>query len=425
VHFLVKKSRLVGEIQIPPSKSHTIRAAVIAALAEGTSIIKAPLVSDDTKACFRALRQMGAEISEHPDHWIVKGFNGVPKAPENVINIDNSGTSLRLLTSVAALAEGTIELDGDESIRKRPIQPLLQCLNDLGASQAESLKGNGCAPIVVKGRMKGGVTFVEATTSQYLSSILIAAPLLQETSDITATILNERPYVDITIFWLQQQGIEVEEKAGNRFIVPGGQRYHSFDKAVPADFSSATFPLVAALITDGSDVLIKGLDMSDPQGDKKIFDMVQQMGAKVSIEEEGIRVQSSSLKGIEIDLNEMPDALPAMAVLGCFAKGETRLVNTPQARIKETDRIKVMHDELKKMGADIEELEDGLIIRESQLTGTLVEGHHDHRIVMALSLAGMNATGQTEVTTAKSVAVTFPTFFTGMRNLGADLERRS
>ncbi len=425
MHFLAKKSSLVGEIQIPPSKSHTIRAAVIAALADGTSIIKAPLISDDTKACFRALRQMGAEISEYPDHWVVKGFNGVPNAPEDAINVDNSGTSLRLLTSVAALAEGTITLDGDASIRTRPIEPLLGCLNDLGALQAQSLKGNGCAPIVVQGKMKGGITSVEATTSQYLSSLLIAAPLLEETSDITATVLNERPYVDITLFWLAQQGIEVEEKEGNRFIVPGRQRYRAFEKAVPADFSSATFPLVAALISSDSDVLIKGLDMNDPQGDKKLFEIVQQMGAKVSIEEEGIRVQSSSLKGIEIDLNEMPDALPAMAVLGCFAKGETRLVNTPQARIKETDRIKVMHDELKKMGADIEELEDGLIIRESKLTGALVEGHHDHRIVMALSLAGMNATGQTEITTASSVAVTFPTFLVGMRNLGANLERTS
>jgi 3-phosphoshikimate 1-carboxyvinyltransferase len=419
--FKVSKSTLKGDILVPPSKSHTIRAAVIAGLAKGESVITSPLNSADTQACLDALKMLGAEVSQEEKSWKIKGFGGFPLIPEAPVDIKNSGTSLSFLTSVAALGGGEIELTGDESIRKRPIQPLLKALMNLGALKAESKEGNGCAPVVVQGRLAGGTTEVEGSTSQFISSLLIAAPLLRKSSDIKVTRLNERPYMDMTLYWLKKLGIEIQKRGPNRFFIPANQAYYSFATAIPSDFSSATFPLVAALMTEGSEAVLKGLDMSDPQGDKQLLDILKEMGGSVEKEADGVRVKASKLEGMEIDLNAMPDALPAMAVLGCVAEGETHLVNVPQARIKETDRIKVMAEELKKMGARIEEKPDGLIIQEGKLTGAQVNGHGDHRVVMALALAGLIAEGETEIDTAESVSVTYPGFQESFAALGAQI----
>lgn len=421
MNFKVTPSSLKGDIQVPPSKSHTIRAAVIGGLAKGESIITQPLVSEDTMACVEALKLLGAEVSIEDKTWKIKGFGGCPIIPESVVDIKNSGTSLSFLTSVAALGGSEIELTGDESIRKRPISHLLKSLLHLGALKAESKEGNGCAPVVVQGRLSGGTTVVEGISSQFISSLLIVAPLLRKSSDIKVTRLNERPYMEMTVYWLRKMGIEFSKKGPNRFYFPANQSYYSFASAIPADFSSATFPLVAALMVPDSDVLIKGLDMNDPQGDKQLFEIMKEMGGSVEKEEAGVRVKTSKLEGMEIDLNAMPDALPALAVLGCVAEGETHLVNVSQARIKETDRIKVMASELKKMGAKIEEKPDGLIVHQSKLTGAVVDGHGDHRVAMALALAGLIAEGETVVSTAESAAVTYPGFRESFEALGANI----
>ena len=227
----------------------------------------------------------------------------------------------------------------------------------------------------------------------------------------------------MTLDWLDQQQIHYECEGWEVFKVKGRQSYHPFEKRVPGDFSSATFPLCAAAITP-SRLLLKGLDMSDTQGDKEVVTMLKSMGADIQTSEGGILVASNELTGCELDLNNTPDALPALAVVGCFAKGETVLKNVAQARIKETDRIKVMATELSKMGADIEEMKDGLIIRQSELKGTKVHGYHDHRVVMALSLAGMMAKGETEIDSAESVDITFPGYVGNMCRLGARMELR-
>ncbi|MBI4752878.1 3-phosphoshikimate 1-carboxyvinyltransferase, partial [Candidatus Desantisbacteria bacterium] len=201
------------------------------------------------------------------------------------------------------------------------------------------------------------------------------------------------------------------------FHIKGGQKYHSFKKRMPGDFSSATFFLCAGAIIL-SDILLMGLDMKDSQGDKAVVDMLSHMGAEIDIEPEGIRIKNKQLHGAEFDLKDTPDALPAMAVAGCFAQGVTRLVNVPQARPKETDRIKVMCQELSKMGANIRELPDGLEIKESFLCGANVHGHGDHRVVMALAVAGLAAKGQTIIDTAESMQITFPDFAQLMQKIG-------
>jgi len=226
----------------------------------------------------------------------------------------------------------------------------------------------------------------------------------------------------MTLKWLDEQGIEYEASEDmTRFKVSGNQKYKSFEKTIPADWSSATFPLVGAAITQ-SNVLLKGLDINDVQGDKAIIDYMKKMGADISIEEVGIRIKGKEIQGLELDINNTPDALPALSVLGCFANGTTTLKNVAQARIKETDRIKAMTEELSRLGADIKEREEGLIVHKNTLTGNKVRGRNDHRIVMALSLAGLIAEGKTEITTAECIDITFPTYIKSMKALGAKME---
>jgi 3-phosphoshikimate 1-carboxyvinyltransferase len=421
--LIVRPSQLKGEIQIPASKSHTIRALCIASLAAGESRIVHPLESADTTACVQACRNLGATVDATGPVWRVKGFNGKPRPTGGPIDVMNSGTTLRLTASMAALADATTRFDGDHQIRQRPMQSLLDALNNLGAHCATG-KGNGCCPLTVKGPVRGGATAVSGVTSQFLSSLLISAPLMPQDTEITVEKLNEKPYVEMTLGWLERRGIRVRHDAAfTRFLVEGRRRYTAFQERIPGDFSSATFPLCAAAIT-GSEILALGLDMNDLQGDKKVVSLLGSMGAETVLENEGIRIRGGRLEGRELDLNAIPDALPALAVVGCCAAGATVLKNVPQARLKETDRIAVMARELAKMGARIQELPAGLVIEQSRLQGCAVDGHHDHRVVMALSLAGLAAAGATVIETAEAMAVTFPDYVELMQKLGADMTLR-
>jgi 3-phosphoshikimate 1-carboxyvinyltransferase len=407
---------------IPGSKSHTIRAVAIASLATSESRIEAPLDAGDARSAVRAFTALGAKIECRPDAWVVEGTGGELHAPDDVIDVANSGTTLNVaLGSAALVRKGLTCFTGDQQIRRRPSGPLIASLNDLGA-WVESSRGDGCAPIVVRGRLEGGTTSIECRSSQYLTSLLINAPLGDGDTVITVPLLFEQPYVEMTLDWLARQQIKLERDELREFRIPGRQSYRAFQRRIPADFSSATFFLCAGVLGD-NDVTVQGLDLNDPQGDKAVLDYLRQMGACVDVQRDGrIRVQPGNLKGCRIDMNATPDALPMMAVVACFAEGKTTLANVPQARIKETDRIVVMRQELTKLGAKVTELPDGLIVEQSKLTGAEVDGHSDHRIAMALAVAGCSIPGQTVVHTAESATVTFPTFLDCMRKLGADIQ---
>lgn len=417
----VKKSIVSGRIVIPGSKSHTIRSLFIASLAEGDSVIQNPLISDDTLAAAEACRAFGAEVECTPSLIKVKGVGGNPVVPENIIDVKNSGTTLRFTASVAGLVDGgwTV-ITGDSQVRRRPMQQLLDALNSLGAT-AYSARNNGTPPVLIKGRMRGGTTRLDAVTSQFLSSLLICAPLVENDTQIIIDRLNEVPYVEMTLKWLDDCNIAYINNGFKSIEVSGNQRYKAFSTSIPGDFSSATFFAVLSAIT-GHSIVMENLDINDTQGDKQVFSILKAMGAQVVYEKGTIAVKGGSLKGIEIDMNSIPDALPAMAVAGCFAEGETRLLNVPQARLKETDRISVMCSELRKMGADIEELEDGLVVRRSNLKGCIVDGHNDHRVVMALTIAGLNIEGQTIIKGAEAASITFPSFFSQLRMHGGNIE---
>jgi 3-phosphoshikimate 1-carboxyvinyltransferase len=417
--LLVQGSTLQGASEIPGSKSHTIRAVALASLAQGESILRRPLVSADTRAAVMAYRSLGTKIvMRKDDTWVVQGKGGAFSAPADYIDVKNSGTTMRIaMGSAALLKEGQAFLTGDQQVRRRPCGPLAQSLNDLGA-RVSSSRNNDCPPFVVGGPIRGGETTLEAVTSQYVTSLLMNTPLAEGDTTLHVPLLNEKPYVGITLDWLERLGVVVEHEDDlSEFYVRGGQQYKAFERQIPADFSSASFFLAAGALND-NEILSKGLDVTDTQGDKAVMGYLEQMGAQVTVEEEGVRVKAQTLKGCEIDMNATPDALPIMAVLGCFARGTTRLVNVAQARMKETDRITVMAQELGKLGAKISELPDGLVIEESALQAGEVEGHDDHRVVMAMAIAGTMLAGTTVINGYEAVNITFPTFLESLVGLG-------
>lgn len=425
MQLISRKSRLKGRVSIPASKSHTIRAVAIASLADAESLIRNPLWSGDTEAAVQCYGALGAEIDTSEAHvWKVKGTAGRIVPPEQTIDVLNSGTTLRVAMGSAALAEPgqATTFTGDEQIQTRSVGPLMQSLEDLGA-RCESLKNNDRAPVRVWGGIRGGRTSIAAVTSQYVSSLLLCTPLAADDTDIDVTLLNEPGYVQMTLDWLDKQGIEYQNDGMRHFHVKGGQSYRPFDLPVPADFSSATFFLCGAALF-GDEVTLEGLDFADSQPDKAVVDYLREMGADITAAEDGITVRGGSLRGVTIDMNATPDALPAMAVTAAFAEGTTRLVNVPQARTKETDRIKCMAEELQKLGAGVEELPDGLVVHHSKLRAAHLDGRSDHRIVMALSLAAMGLDQPCTIETAEAMKVTFPEFVSLMRALGANMETR-
>lgn len=421
MEIIVSPSSLKGQISIPGSKSHTIRAAVIATLAEGVSKIYAPLVSDDTLSCIRGCQAFGALFQDYGEYWQIEGTAGNPHLPADIVDVGNSGTSMNFLMGVASQVDGASILTGDHQIRHRPVRPLLNALRTLGA-EATSAPQTGCPPVIIRGKIGGGYVEVKGKISQYLSALLTCCPLSAEDTEIKAIDLGEKPYVQMTLSWLDKQGIRYQGSDDlERFQIEGNQTYRAFQDTIPGDFSSATFFICAAAIP-GCELTLTGLDFDDTQGDKGVVDLLRYMGADVELSTNTLSIRGTELEGRELDLNDMPDALPALAVVGCLANGVTTLRNVAHARLKETDRIATMRRELTTLGADIEELDDGLIIRHSKLSGATVDSCHDHRIAMSLSIAGLVATGRTHILNAGAVNVTFPQFPNLLRQLGATIE---
>ncbi len=431
----VQRSRIEGEIIAPPSKSYTHRAITIAALAKRSEIFY-PLLSGDTEATINAAKCLGATVEVAVEREgqakriLVEGTEGSPDTPEDVINAENSGTTLRFFTAVAALCEGAAVITGDVSLRKRPNLPLLKALNELG-SEAISTRGDGTAPIVVKGRLTGGETTIDASiSSQFISALLIACPIAAKDSYILANNLSSVPYMRMTTEVLEQAGVEVSfSRLSNSndysFHVEGGRSYDLRRFTVPGDFSSSSYLLAAAAITD-SKLKVKNLFPS-AQGDSKIVGLLEEMGAKIKWnKEEGIvevnGTQSVGLRGIKANMRENPDLVPTIAVLAAVAEGSTEITGVAHLRYKETDRLKFLTEELTKMGVRIKEKEGGLLIEgKEKLKAAKVYSHEDHRLAMALCIAALSARGETVVEEAGCANISYPSFFEDMRDLGADI----
>ncbi|AKB76569.1 5-Enolpyruvylshikimate-3-phosphate synthase [Methanosarcina horonobensis HB-1 = JCM 15518] len=420
----INKSSVKGEVFAPPSKSYTHRAITLAALSE-EAVIHRPLLSADTLATIRASEMFGASVKQEEENLIIRGFNGKPTVPDNVIDAANSGTTLRLMTAIAGLTDGITVLTGDSSLRTRPNGPLLEVLNRLGA-KACSTRGNERAPIVVKGGLEGKEVSIDGSiSSQFISALLIACPLAENNTTVSIIgKLKSRPYVDVTIEMLELAGVKIhtDENKGMKFIIPGKQKYNLKEYTIPGDFSSASYLLAAAAMTEGSEVTVKNLFPSK-QGDKLIIETLKQMGADITWDREAgiVTVRGGrKLKAITFDAGATPDLVPTITVLAAVAEGTSRIENAEHVRYKETDRLRALAIELPKMGVKLKEEKDSLTITGGQLKGAAVHGWDDHRIVMALSLAGMVA-GNTTIDTTESVSISYPDFFKDMRNLGAKI----
>lgn len=425
MHKRIHPGSVAGTARAPPSKSYTHRAILAGGMAEAATV-ENHLDSADTRASQRAARGFGASIEDRGDKLVIEGCCGDPQIPPDVIDCANSGTTMRLATGIAGLVEGTTVLTGDASLRGRPHGPLLSALTDLGA-RATSAAGDGTAPLIVEGPIHGGTVEIPGdVSSQFISSLLLAGGLTADGIEIRLTTpLKSAPYVDITIEVLEAFGVAAE-RTDEGYAVAGGQEFElagPYD--VPGDFSSISYLAAAGAIAGAPAVTVSGV-RPGAQGDAAIVEMLSEMGADVAWDREAgtLRVARGPLTGITVDVGDTPDLLPTIAAVGAVADGTTRIENCEHVRLKETDRVAAMAAELDAMGAVVEEREDVLVIHggESTLTGTAVDGYHDHRIVMALAVAALGATGPTTIHGAEHVDVSFPDFFSVFKKLGVDIE---
>ncbi|MGQ9788990.1 MAG: 3-phosphoshikimate 1-carboxyvinyltransferase [Candidatus Hadarchaeaceae archaeon] len=423
--LIVSPSKLSGEITAPPSKSYTHRAFAIALLADGESIIKNPLIGYDTMATIEAVKEMGAEITQEGSIWRVRGTGGRIKPRKRVIDARNSGTTIRLMSAIAALSPEATRLTGDQSLLQRPMGPLIKTLTELGARCRCEGRG-GRPPVIVGGELEGGdVEITGSISSQFISAILLAAPHARGEVDLTITgELRSRPYIEITLELLEMAGAKIKHDDRLRtFKIPGRQVLKPIDLTIPGDFSSAAFPLGAAAITD-STVRVNNLDTKGPQGDKRIVSLLKDFGAEVGVLKNAVEVTGGGgLSGIEADCGDNPDLVPVLAVIGSVADGKTRLANIPHLRFKETDRLRALATELSKLGVEITDLPDELKIKGAKyLQGSKLKSYDDHRMAMAFAVAGLVARGKTIVENVDNIPVSYPGFVEDMRRLGAKIE---
>lgn len=418
----IRASTVAGRVEAPPSKSYTHRAFALALLARGETRVEEPLLSEDPLATLEAVERMGGARLGSEEGAIIVESDGVDAA-RDVLDCKNSGTTMRLFSAIAALPRDWSVLTGDASLRKRPMQPLLDALRGLGADAFSTL-GAGCAPLVVRGPLVAGETFLPGdVSSQFVSALLLAATQTQGRTTITLTSpLKSRPYVDITRAMIADFGGETLASE-SAFVVEGPQDLSLASYRVPGDWSTAAFPMAAAAVT-GGEVTVANLDPRSPQGDKAILDALRAFGAKVTERADGTAtVAGAPLSGIAFDLSDTPDMFPALCAIAVHAKGETQLTGGAHLRFKESDRIAAMVGELRKMGADCEELPDGAVIRGGKpLRGAKLHTFEDHRILMALAVAGLRADGETILDEHESCAVSYPKFVADLARLGASAD---
>ncbi len=420
-----KAERLKGEVCAPPSKAYTQRMLIASALANGTSKISGPLISDDTEAALRAVKALGAKIKIEADCWTVEGAQPL-KVAKTPIDCGDSGATLRFTMPIAALASGSSVFVLGKSLEQRPITPLLQSLRQLGVEVYHKRLGDQ-ASIVVKGRgIAGGkVTMRGDISSQYLSGLMFACPRAETDTEITLTKpLESKGYIKMTQSVLAEHGIRINISEDFGYLhIPSNQTYKPYSGRVPGDFSSAAFLLTAATVTS-SDVCVKNLDYETVQGDKAILEILSRMGSNGRICPDYVSIKGNSglLEAIDVDARDIPDLVPVCAVLACYAKGTSKIHDAHRLRYKESDRLLSLYLELKKMGAQIAMDKGSLTIEgPCALHGAVVNPHNDHRIAMACAVAALGASGETRIHDAECVRKSYPRFFNDLRALGVDV----
>lgn len=415
----VDKSNLSGTIVCPANKSYTHRAIFLASLVNGKSLIKNALESRDTNATIQICKTLGAQIQQAAGNLKVKGISKFDNA-DLILDASNSGTTIRIATAICALRQAKTVLTGDSSLRQRPMQPLLDALESLGAKCSSN---DGKPPVTIIGKARGGVVTIRGDiSSQFISALFIAGPLMEK--GITINISSElvsKPYLDATISIMKKFGVEVEQIAEYKEYRIKPQTYKHATITIPSDFSSVALVLSAAVLV-GKDLKIKVSIGDLAQGDEAIIDILGQLGVDVALQNNIISVKSpEKLEGGKFDLSNTPDLLPPLSILALKCSKPLELYNVKHARFKETDRIAIISSELKKLGIQIQEREDGLILHPpSELKSASLEPRQDHRLFMAFCIAAMYV-GNCTVSDAESVDVSYPDFIPDMIRVGAKI----
>ncbi len=418
-----KTEKLSGQVCAPSSKSYTQRMVIAAALSHGISKISNPLLSEDTEATLRAVTALGAKVKASEGCWTIQGTLPLKGAKEPV-DCGESAATLRFMIPVVALATDSSALVFRGSIEKRPVEPLLTSLRELGAKAHVGKLGDRDAVFVEGGGIVGGETSIPGdVSSQFISGLMFACPIAKVDTEIMLTSpLESEDYVKMTQAVLADHGIRVPAHE-NHIHIPANQTYTQSNRRVPGDFSSAAFLLAAAAITT-SKVQINNLDYSSVQGDKAILGILKHMGVEGKVCEDSVEIEGlgNLLKPVEVDAKNIPDLVPAIAALACYAKGTSHIFGAHRLRLKESDRLNSLYLELTKMGAQISINEDGLIIEGGcALHGAVIDPHNDHRIAMACAVAALRAEGQTTIQNAECVRKSYPQFFTHLKQVGANL----
>ena len=415
----IEKSKLNGRIKCPSNKSYTHRAIFLAALSDGKSIVKKILRSNDTIATINACRGFGVEVEELENNVTIKNTLG-DTVQSSMINAENSGTTIRIAIAIAALSGGNTTLTGDDSLRKRPMKPILDALQTMGVKTESD---DGKPPIHINGEIQGNEISINGDiSSQFISALLIIAPRLPKGLIINVVgNLVSKPYVDLTIAIMKKFGADVKiEKEYERYVV-AHQIYKPTTFSIPSDFSNLALLLSAnVLLGDGLSIEISLDDM--PQGDEAIIDILEKLGVNVTLEDDIISTKSPvSLNGGKFDLSNTPDLLPAIAILALKSEKPIEVFNVKHARYKETDRIAIISRELKKIGLNVEEKDDGMILKRSlELQPAELNSENDHRLFMAFSIVGMFV-GECTVSDPDAVKVSYPEFISDLVNTGAKI----
>jgi 3-phosphoshikimate 1-carboxyvinyltransferase len=425
VSVIVRRSKINGTARCPSSKSYSHRAIAIASLARGESTITNVLVARDTLATVAGCCALEADIKYEGTTLRVKGSDWL-NPPENVINAENSGTTIRIITAMSGLVKrGYTVLTGDQSLRKRPMQPILDALVQLGV-EAYSTKQNGTPPLVVKGGgIKGGTTVVDGSiSSQFISGLLIAS--IYADSQILIKVkgdLVSKPYINATLAIMKHFGVSIDHNPDMREYYINNAIYSATEFDIPGDFSTAALILAAGALA-GEKLKINGLSFTLPQGDSHIIDILRRMGCHIKVDKskgEVLVEGAERLEGGDFDLSDTPDLLPVVAVLALKAKNPVTVTGVAHARAKETDRVANIAKELVKFDARVKELHDGLKITAPRLIrNATLEAYNDHRLFMAFTIASM-ITEKSIVAGAESADVSYPNFVADMKELGAKI----
>ncbi|MEM3089320.1 MAG: 3-phosphoshikimate 1-carboxyvinyltransferase [Candidatus Nitrosotenuis sp.] len=415
----VERSTLTGSIGCPPNKSYTHRAIFLASLVDGKSIIKNVLKSRDTIATMNICKSFGAQIQEAGRNLKIRGIEEFDDA-DLLVDASNSGTTIRIAAAIASLRDAKTTLTGDESLKKRPMKPLLDALEALGA---KCTSNDGKPPVTVVGRARGGsITIPGDISSQFISALFIAAPKMENGLTINiSTELVSKPYLDATISSMKKFGVTVQVIEPYRKYQIAPQEYKHATVSIPSDFSSIALLLSAAVLV-GKDLTINASIGDLSQGDEAIIDILGKMGVDVSLHKNTIKVRApEKLLGGRFDLSNTPDLLPPLSILCLKCQTPLEIYNVRHARFKETDRIAIIARELRKIGVSIKENDDGLVmIPPEKTSGAHLDSEDDHRLFMAFCIAAMYV-GNCTVSDPESVDVSYPTFVDDMIGVGAKI----